>query len=166
MSETLAELEQRLGAGTVAKIAELLGLSPPQPLPRVQPGGDRDLIVRFLLRENENLLIEREHLRQVVLALAETTDFLPQSGRPSDHAALRLVADFNWERDQHGGGIKKNSFTLAEDDGYHQRWGAYKPQSLERKYYAALEGSEIKGIVEDRDEPYEELIRIFAVKPD
>jgi hypothetical protein len=58
------------------------------------------------------------------LALAETTDFLPQSGRPSDHAALRLVADFNWERDQHGGGIKKNSFTLAEDDGYHQRWGA------------------------------------------
>jgi hypothetical protein len=29
-----------------------------------------------------------------------------------------------------------------------------------------LEGSEIKGIVEDREEPYAELIRIFAVKPD
>jgi len=33
MSKTLEDLEQRLGDGTVAKIAELLGLSPPKPLP-------------------------------------------------------------------------------------------------------------------------------------
>ena len=120
MSETLEDLEQRLGDGIVAKIAELLDLSPPQPLPRLQPGGDRDLIVRFLLRENENLLIEREHLRQVVLALAEATRFL--KARSDHHAALCLVADFHWEQDQHGGGMKKNSFTLAESDGYRQRY--------------------------------------------
>src|SRR4051794_12079908 len=99
MSETLAELEQRLQDGKVAKIAELLGLSPPKLLPRLQSAGDRDLIVRILLRENENLLIEREHLRQVVLALAEATRFLPQSGRPANIlATLSLVADFHWEQ--------------------------------------------------------------------
>jgi len=93
MSETLEDLEQRLGDGTVAKIAELLGLSPPQPLPRVQPGGDRDLIVRFLLRENENLLIEREHLRQVLLALAEAKRFVNHGSTSVHEGYQRLNSD-------------------------------------------------------------------------
>ena len=164
MSETLEDLEQRLGDGIVAKIAELLDLSPPQPLPRLQPGGDRDLIVRFLLRENENLLIEREHLRQVVLALAEATRFL--KARSDHHAALCLVADFHWEQDQHGGGMKKNSFTLAESDGYRQRYEDCLGDFLERKYFRELQHRpQLKRIVEERGEPYEELIRIFALKP-
>jgi hypothetical protein len=82
MSETLEDLEQRLGDGTVTKIAELLGLVPPKLL-RMPEVGDRDFIVLFLLEANENLLREREHLRQVVLALAETTGF-PPSTRTAD----------------------------------------------------------------------------------
>jgi hypothetical protein len=162
MSETLAGLEQRLDDGIVAKIAELLGLPPPKLL-RLPSEGDRDLIVRFLLRENENLLIEREHLRQIVLELAEATNFLKAQ---SDHqAALQLVADFCWERNQRGGGIKRNSFTLAEDDCYSERWGEYKPESLETQYYRVLRNREIKRIVEERGEPYEALIENFALKP-
>ena len=165
MSETLEDLEQRLGDGTVAKIAELLGLSPPKPLP-IPKVSDRDFIVLSLFKANENLLRECEHLRQVVLALAEATGFLPQLGRPADHhATLRLVADFCWERDQHGGGFKRNSFTLVEHDCYRERWREHKPESLERKYFDVLKNPQIKRIVEERGEPYEELIRIFALKP-
>jgi hypothetical protein len=164
MSETLTELEQRLDDGIVAKIAELLGLPPPKLLPRLPSEGDRDLIVRFLLRENENLLIEREHLRQVVLALAEATRFL-KAGSHHD-AALCLVADFHWEQDQHGGGMKINSFTLEESDGYRERYEGCLGNSLERKYFRELQRRpQLKRIVKERGEPYEELIRIFALKP-
>ena len=41
-----------------------------------------------------------------------------------------------------------------------------KAESLERKYFDVLEQRpQIKRIVEERGEPYEELIRIFALKP-
>ena len=84
-----------------------------------------------------------------------------REGRVSTDTAWR-----DWEQDQHGGGIKKNSFTLAESDCYRERYeelqGGISRKKILRR---ARERPEIKRIMKERGEPYEELIRIFALKP-